>query len=275
MLSQKRKTILVTGASSGFGQQIARILSEAGHTVFGTSRRPQGDLGSAEHPVRMLALDVTDATSVGKCIKQLLTEASSLDVLINNAGNGLAGAIEDCADDEVAWQMDTNFSGPLRMIRQVLPIMRQQGHGRIITIGSVGGHISVPYQGIYCASKHALEAVNEALRLELRGSGVDATIICPGDFKTGFTAARRFARNAESVNHAKQMKTTVSIYERDEQNGANPVILARLVTKLVNARSLRVRYLVGRFDQRLGVYLKQWLPASLFEAVLRRIYKLP
>ncbi len=269
------KTILVTGASSGFGAQIAQALARQGHQVFGTSRNPPplSVDGGSPAGVRMLALDVTDPTSVRNCIRELRAETGRLDVLINNAGSGLTGAVEDCDDDEVRWQMETNFFGTLRMIREAIPLMREHGQGRIITIGSMAGHASLPYQAIYSASKHALEAINEALRLELRGSGIDSTIICPGDFQTGFTDARVWASGAHSRHHGDQIKTTVSIYEKDERNGANPEDVARLVQKLVAARRIRVRYFVGRFDQRLGMHLKRLLPAHWFEALMALIYK--
>ncbi len=274
-MNPDKKTILVTGASSGFGQQIALALATAGHRVFGSSRKPQPDQGNPANPVRMLVLDVTDDASVSTCIRQLIHEADGIDVLINNAGSGLTGAIEDCSSAEVDWQMQTNFYGPVRMIREVLPAMRKQGAGRIITIGSMAGHAGMPYQAIYSASKHALEAINESLRLELGGSGIDATIVCPGDFQTGFTDARVFAEKADSALHGAQMKTTVSIYEKDERNGANPGDVARLILKLVNARTLKVRYFVGKPDQRLGMLLKRMIPARVFETLIRLIYKLP
>lgn len=267
------KTILVTGASSGFGAQIAQALASEGHQVFGTSRKPAPAAAGSANPIRMLALDVTDAASVQNCIQQLRREAGRLDVLINNAGSGLTGAIEDCDDDEVRWQMETNFFGTLRVIREAIPLMREHGQGRIITVGSMAGHASLPYQAIYSASKHALEAINEALRLELRGSGIDSTIICPGDFQTGFTDARVWANAAHSGHHGEQIKTTVGIYENDERNGANPEDVARLIQRLVAARSIKVRYFVGRFDQRLGMHLKRLIPAHWFEALMALIYK--
>lgn len=274
MDSTKSKTILVTGASSGFGRTIAIELARAGHRVFGTSRKPSANITVADCSVRMLKLDVTQEESVRECIAQLLDEAPGIDVLVNNAGSGLTGALEDCESDEIAWQMDTNLMGPLRMNQHVLPVMRRQGSGRIITIGSMMGHAALPYQGIYSASKHALEAINESLRFELRGSNIDVTMVCPGDFKTGFTEARVWARNADSRVHGAQMKKTVSIYERDELNGAPPENVARLVARLVEAKSLRVRYFVGPVIQRFGMLLKRLVPATWFEALIRAIYKL-
>lgn len=275
MSSTKAKTILVTGASSGFGREIAIALARAGHRVFGTSRKVATDISVDNCSVRMLQLDVTMDESVRECIAVLLGEAQGIDVLVNNAGSGLTGALEDCESDEIAWQMETNLMGPLRMNQHVLPVMRRQGGGRIITIGSMMGHAALPYQGIYSASKHALEAINETLRFELRGSNIDTTIVCPGDFKTGFTDARVWARNANSSAHGAQMKKTVAIYERDELNGAPPRNVAKLVVSLVGAKSLRVRYFVGPRIQRFGMVMKRLMPTSWFEALIKVIYQLP
>jgi NAD(P)-dependent dehydrogenase (short-subunit alcohol dehydrogenase family) len=264
------KTILITGASSGFGAAIAGKLAAAGHRVYGTSRHARPDQGA----VRMLVLDVTDPASIAVCLQTLLAEAGRLDVLINNAGNGICGAIEDSSIAEAQAQLDTNFFGPARMIHAVLPRMRAQGSGRIITVGSLAGHAALPFQAYYSASKFALEGLNEALRLELSGSKIDATIICPGDFRTGFTAARVFTAAARAGANTERLHRTVQIYERDENNGADPEDVAALVARLVAAPRVKTRYLVGKFDQRLGITLKRVLPAGWFEAIMRSTYKL-
>lgn len=264
--------ILVTGASSGFGAMIKTALEAAGHEVYGTSRAPAPGSG-------LVALDVTDPASVRACVDEVLQKAGRIDVLVNNAGGGLSGAVEDCTDDEISWQMETNFMGPVRMIKAVLPHMRARGQdggqGRIITIGSLAGHAALPYQPIYSASKHALEGLNSALRLELRGTPMQATLVCPGDFATGFTAARQFAAGAESAAHGAQFKRTMAIYERDEISGADPAEVGKLVAKLVTAKKLKPNYFVGSFDQTAGVTLKRLLPAAWFENMMAAIYKLP
>jgi len=163
----------------------------------------------------------------------------------------------------------------LRMIRAVLPAMRASGSGRILTIGSMAGHVGLPYQSIYCATKHALEAVVESLRLELGGSGIDAAIVCPGDFNTGFTDARVYTRDARSALHARQMGITMGIAENDERNSPDPGMVADLVAELVDSRRLRVRYFVGSYRQRASVFLKRLLPASLFERMIRSVYRMP
>ncbi len=265
------KTILITGASSGLGQAIALHLAAQGHTVFGTSRNP----GASPTQLCMLPLDVTSDASVAACVSAVIERAGHLDVLINNAGSGLCGAVEDTTLEEAHWQMETNFFGPVRMIHSVLPHMRARQSGRIITISSLAGMAALPYQPFYSASKFALEALNESLRLELAGSGIDATTINPGDFKTGFTAARVFTRAAKTGPQAAQLNKTVGIYERDEINGADPMQVARLAARLVNARHIGVRHTVGRLDQRFGMILKKILPAGVFEKLMKMTYALP
>ncbi len=268
------KVILVTGTTSGFGRMIAERLAAKGHRVYGT-RLPDfgGDPDAFTFP--MLELDVTCDDSVEHCVAELIQREGRIDVLINNAGVSIAGALEDTAMDEAHWQMEVNFFGPLRMIRAVTPHMRRLGSGRILTTGSMAGHAGLPYQSIYCAAKHALEGVNEAFRLELGGSGIDASIICPGDFNTGFTAARVYTRDADSAVHGRQMRVTMGIAEEDERNSPDPGRVADLVVRLVDTPHLRVRYFVGRFSQRASMCLKRLMPAALFERLVRATYRLP
>ncbi len=264
------KVILVTGASCGFGQLIAAHLASRGHRVFGTSRRVLPDTGQ----VRMLVLDVTDEVLVERAVAQVIAEAGRIDVLINNAGVGLCGAVEDTTLAEAQWQMDTNFFGPVRMIRAVLPHMRKHGSGRIITVSSLAGLAGLPFQPFYSASKYAIEGLNEALRLELTGSGIDATTLNPGDFKTGFTDARVFTQHARNGVNAAQLATTLAIYERDEQQGTDPRQVAELVARLIEKPSLDVRYPVGSIGQRAGIFAKRLMPARLFEWLMKATYSI-
>ena len=268
------KVILITGTTSGFGKMIAEGLVKKGHRVYGTYL-PNFDADRDAFGFPMLEFDITDDASVDRCVAGLIEAEGRIDVLINNAGVSIAGALEDTEADEARWQMEVNFFGPLRMIRAVLPHMRLQGSGRILTTGSMGGHVGLPYQSIYCAAKYALEGVNEALRLELSGSGIDAAVVCPGDFNTGFTAARVYTRNAHSATHANQLAITMGIAEKDEQNSPNPAMVADLYVGLVDKPSLKVRYFVGSIMQRASIFLKWLLPASVFESLIRSTYKLP
>lgn len=262
------KVVLVTGASSGFGQLIAEQLAARGHRVFGSSRRTLPDRPG----IRMLVLDVTDAAQVERAVAQVLAEAGRLDVLINNAGVGLCGAVEDTSLAEAQWQMDTNFFGAVRMIRAVLPAMRAQGRGRILTVSSLAGLAGLPFQAFYSASKYALEGLNEALRLELAGSGIEHATLNPGDFRTGFTDARVLTRQAHDGVLAGQLARTLAIYQRDEQQGADPRRVAELAARLVEQPRLAVRYPVGSLGQRAGIFAKRLLPARLFERLMKMTY---
>ncbi|MFT6157053.1 MAG: NAD(P)-dependent dehydrogenase (short-subunit alcohol dehydrogenase family) [Neolewinella sp.] len=265
----RQQVVLVTGASSGIGREIAEHLASAGFTVFGTSRTQQDDFGNSENPVRMLPLDVTDETSVRGCLHIIEQATSGLTVLVNNAGNGVAGAIEDSSDEEVRWQMETNFFGVMNVTRNALALMRSRGYGKLITVSSIAAHVGLPFQGAYSASKSALEAINQSLRYELEGSGVQSTVICPGDFRTGFTASRKIVRNANSDYYGAQFRKTLGIYERDEKNGASPKLIGLLAIKLVTRSRLAPRYFVGRADQKMAVFIKRWLPALWFERLAR------
>ena len=265
---RSEKVVLITGASSGLGYAMAEHLLEMGHIVIGTSRKSCGDRGR----LRMLVLDLTNGDSVQNAVQEAISIAGRIDVLVNNAGVGLCGAVEDTSMAEAHWQMETNFFGPARMIRAVLPHMRRQGGGRIITITSLAGIAALPYQAYYSASKSALEGLNEALRLELAGSNIDATTVSPGDFATGFTAARVFASGAYSAVHERQLRTTLAIYEHNEREGASPQRVADLVGRLVMQPKVGVRYTVGSARQRLGIVLKTLLPAAVFEQIMKATY---
>lgn len=268
------KVILITGTTSGFGKMIAERLVPKGHRVYGTFLPGfDGDPDAFTFP--LLELDVTCDESVERCVAELVEREGRIDVLINNAGVSIAGALEDTALDEARWQMEVNFFGPLRMIRAVMPHMRKAGSGRILTTGSMAGHAGLPYQSIYCAAKHALEGINEAFRLELSGSGIDAAIICPGDFNTGFTAARVYTRDAHSATHTRQMGITMGIAEEDERNSPDPGMVADLIVRLVDAPRLNVRYFVGSVSQRASMFLKRLMPTGLFERMVRANYRLP
>jgi NAD(P)-dependent dehydrogenase (short-subunit alcohol dehydrogenase family) len=262
------KVVLVTGASSGLGQAVAAHLATLGHRVYGTSRA----LAENQAGVHMLRLDVTDDASVAACVEEVLAREGRIDVLVNNAGFGVCGAVEDTSMEEAHRQLETNFFGPVRMVRAVMPHMRRQQAGTLITVGSLAGQAGLPFQPFYSASKFALAGLNEALRLELVGSGIQATLVDPGDFKTGFTAARVLAAAAHSGPHTTQMEKTLRIYQHDEEHGAPPREVARLIGGLVMRRNLRVRYAVGPFHQRVGVWLKRLVPAWLFERAMLAIY---
>ena len=269
---KKPAVALVTGASSGIGRASAIALAKDGLRVYGTCRNPH--FISAISGVEMLSMDVTDPASIHAAVSRIISAEGRLDVLVCCAGMGIAGAVEDCDMAEIALQMDTNFLGTVRAVKEVLPYMRAAGSGRIIIVGSIAGLTGMPFQAFYSSSKHALEGLTESLRYELRAFGIQACIVEPGDFRTGFTDARRVSgRTSEpySVSFGKTMNVQI----HDERNGHDPAEAGRLVVKLMKRRKLPVRVSVGPLFQRIAVWGKRLLPAPVFEKIYRMIYKLP
>ena len=252
---------MVTGTTSGFGRAIATELARRGHRVYGTSRHPR----AAGSEYQTLPLEITDEASAARCVAAVLEREGRLDVLVNNAGSGLFGAIEDTSLEEAEWQMSTNFFGVVRMTKAALPVMRRQASGRVITISSMAGLVAMPYQPFYSTSKFAVEAFVQALRVELEGSGIDACTVAPGDFRTGFTAHRRCAAAYLSAVHGERAARALEVQERYEREGPPPEGVGRLVADLVDRRRLRPRYLAGSTLQRLQVRMRPLFPAEWYE----------
>jgi NAD(P)-dependent dehydrogenase (short-subunit alcohol dehydrogenase family) len=272
-MSEAQRIVLVTGASSGIGQSCARLFAARGQRVFGTSRRPDGH---ELEGVEMVAMDVTSDDSVARGVEAVLAAAGHIDVVVNNAGFGLAGSVEDTSLAEAQRQFDTNFFGVLRVCKAVLPSMRARGRGLIINVGSLGGLVGLPYQGLYSASKFALEGLTESLRHELRPFGVQVTIVEPGDIVTPITDNRVFAEAAATPSspYKASFATALQIIEREERGGASAASVAELVVRVASEREPAIRYTVGRLSQRSSAWGKRWFPASVFENIIRSYYGL-
>lgn len=274
--AEESRVALVTGSSSGFGLACAAGLAARGLRVYGTSRR--ADLpapGGPEHGLVMIPMDVRDADSVQAAIDFLMSREDRIDVLVNNAGFGLSGAVEDTTSEEAMQQLQTNFFGLHRVCRAVLPVMRAQGSGLIVNIGSIAGRIALPFEGLYSASKHAVAALSDALRMEVAPFGIRVTLLEPGDFRTDFTANRERSAAASSVEspYGERFLRAVGVAEADERNGADPRDLARLVTKLVDQTAVRPRYLLGPRSQTFLTRVRCLLPDRWFERLLMSHYR--
>lgn len=276
-------TVLITGASSGIGKSIAEMLMKEGYRVYGTSRKPPKD-NNIIYPggnggqddqngfIEMIQLDVTSEESVKKAVNYVLEKEGKIDILINNAGFGIAGSVEDTSHEEAYEQFDTNFFGVLRMCRNVIPIMRKNKNGLIVNISSVAGQISIPFQSMYSASKYALEAVSEAMRIELKPFGIKVVLIEPGDTRTGFTGNRRIvsAANANPV-YKDRFTKSLNTMIKDETNGPAPDVVARVVSSVIKKKNPPVRIAVG-FKYKLIVFMKRFVPAKLLEYIVSKIY---
>ncbi|MDT8380506.1 MAG: SDR family NAD(P)-dependent oxidoreductase [Desulfotignum sp.] len=260
---------MITGASSGIGKCTAVYLAARGYQVYGTSRHPE----SCQEIKNgcMINMDVRDTGSVKKAIAHVVKKEGHIDILVNNAGVGIGCAVEDTSTEMAQALFDTNFFGICRVLQEVLPVMRRQSKGLIINMSSIGGIIGLPYQGIYSASKFAVEGLSEALYKELSLSAINVVLIEPGDFKTEFTANRQ---TIKTNHHAEQFQRTMTVIEKDEQAGQPPLKIAHLIEKIINTPNPRLRYAVGAPDQKFSLFLKKILPNRWFDQIIMSYYQL-
>ncbi len=282
--------VLVTGASSGIGKSISQYLARQGYRVYGTSRKLKVDAdvdnggngeygrnnsarGTATGFIRMLQMDVCSEESVKAAVEKVVELEGEIGIVINNAGMGIAGSVEDTSPEEAFLQMDTNFFGVHRVIRQVLPFMRNSGRGLIINMSSVGALFPIPYQSMYVAAKAAVEGMSGSLRNELRTFGIKVALVEPGDTKTGFTGSRIFVKagDVESA-YSEYSKRSIAVMERDEQNGPDPIVVAKVVEKIITRKNPPVCVTVG-MQYKFLVFLKRLIPKSLESFILSQMYK--
>jgi NAD(P)-dependent dehydrogenase (short-subunit alcohol dehydrogenase family) len=256
-----QRVALVTGASSGIGRACAALLAARGLRVYAASRTS---------PLRM---DVTDDDSVRTAVEEIVRKEGRLDVVVNNAGIAFAGAVEDTSVEEARAQFDVNFFGVLRVCRAVLPVLRRQRAGYIVNIGSIGGLVAIPYQGLYSASKFALEGLTESLRLEVAPFGVNVVLIEPGDHRTSLTGNRlRTAESQSNPVYRDRCDRAIARMAADEQAGTAPEAVARLLYRVVNHPHPRLRYTVGPAPQRAAVWMKRLMPYAVVGKAMDRYY---
>lgn len=267
--TQQARVVLVTGSSSGLGKSCCDRLARAGgNRVYGASRTATAGEGWTHVP-----MDVTDEASVAAAVTAIVDKEGRIDSVVHCAGNSLAGPVEDTRIDEVKRQLDTNFFGAVRLIRAVLPVMRRQGRGQIIMIGSIGGLIGLPFLAHYSASKFALDGLVEALRTEVEPLGIQATVVHPGDFNTSLGANRLHCADTKpGTPYYERFRKMVAFYDTAEHNGGSPDVVARKVESLLSKRRLPVRVVVGSPLEIAGVWAKALLPASSFEYIFRKAH---
>jgi short-subunit dehydrogenase len=265
------KVVLITGISSGIGKQTATYLAEKGYRVYGTSRR------RIEHDpgINLVDMDVTDPKSIQLAVNMVLQKEGHIDVLINNAGMGFSGAVEDTSYEEARSQMETNFFGQFHTIQAILPCMRKQKSGTIINISSVGGVMGLPFQGLYSASKFAIEGMSETLRMELKAFNIHVVLVNPGDFNTHFTANRKIITQAGPTSpYYQQFEKTSNVIVKDETGGLNPAVMAKKIYSITQKRKPCPRYVVASAEQKLAVLLKHILPDAWFFKLLEDHYQI-
>jgi len=265
------KTVLITGASSGIGKAIAEFLQERGYRVYGTSRNPQNYPNSK---IELVALEVTDTDSIQKAVQQVIEKENKIDVLINNAGIGITGALEEIPSEQIKRNFETNLFGPIEVMKAVLPQMRKQRSGIIINVTSIAGYMGLPYRSVYSASKGALELITEALRMEVKQFGIEVTNVAPGDFATNIAQGRYHAPVVAGSDYETSYGKTLELMNTHVDSGSNPLEMAKAVYKIINTPKPKIHYKVGVFLQKLSIVLKRILPDKVYEKMLMNHYKL-
>lgn len=265
------RTALVTGASSGIGEDTARKLQALGYIVYGAARRTDRLQALTADGIRPLAMDVTDDASMSAGVNRILEETGRIDVLVNNAGYGSYGAIEDVPIDEARRQFEVNVFGLGRLTQLITPHMRTQGSGTIINISSMGGKLTTPLGGWYHATKYAVEALSDALRMELRPFGIDVVVVEPGSIRTEWAsiAADHLEATAEGSAYADQIRAVAGAMrsESNSQRYSPPEVIARTIGKIVTARHPRTRYAVGFMAKPL-IAARRVLPDRAFDQLI-------
>jgi NAD(P)-dependent dehydrogenase (short-subunit alcohol dehydrogenase family) len=282
MASSLSKTVLITGCSTGIGRATAELLASKGWTVYATARRCDAIQDLAQRGCKTLALDVCDEASIRGAVEAIENAEGAVGVLINNAGYGQEGAVEEVPMEQVRRQFETNVFGLVRLTQLVLPGMRRQRWGKIVNLSSMGGKLTFPGGGFYHASKHAVEALSDALRFEVRGFGIDVIVIEPGPIKTRFgdTAIGSIGSVARTESPYATFNIALAAKVREAYDGplammaAGPEAVARVIERAILARKPRSRYPVTA-AARLVMGLRRWLPDSAFDAFLRTQFPPP
>ncbi|SFC51266.1 Short-chain dehydrogenase [Flagellimonas taeanensis] len=268
----EKKVVLITGGSSGIGKSIGTFLTTKGYKVYGTTRTP------ANYPdfdvFDLIQLDVRDVDSIQDAVSHVIAKEGRLDVLINNAGVGITGPIEETPHEEILKVFDTNFHGPVHMMKAVLPQMRNQGGGTIVNITSIAGYMGLPFRGFYSATKGALGLITEALRMETKDFGVTITNVAPGDFATNIAAGRYHAPVLDGSPYEDKYARTIDSINGDVDSGGDPEQVARAIYSIINKKRPKVHNPVGAFLQKFSLTLKRVLPDKVYEKLLLNHYKL-
>ena len=244
------KVIFITGASSGIGKAIGEFLHHKDFKVYGTSRDPE-KIENSLFP--LVKLDVRDVNSIQLAVAEILAKETRIDVVINNAGVGITGPLEEIPTQEIKNNFETNLFGPIEVMKAILPQMRMQNSGLIINITSIAGYMGLPYRSIYSASKGALELITEALRMEVKEFGINITNVAPGDFATNIASGRYHAPLTRGSAYENSYGNTLKMMDEHVDNGSNPNQMAEVIFKIIETPKLKVHYKVGAFLQKFSI----------------------
>jgi len=264
-----KRTVLITGASAGIGKATAIDLAQNGYNVYGAARRIEKMQDLKAYGIKPILLDVTQDESAAACIEQIFKEAGSIDILVNNAGFGSEGAVEDVPLKDAKYQMEVNVFGAMRLSQLVLPKMRENKYGKIVNISSVGGKIALPLGGWYHASKFAIEALSDSMRMEVKPFGIDVIVIEPGGVKSewGDIAMESLLRVSGNSAYKEMVKGAEKGFKRTENNNSEPIVIAKLIKKGIEASRPKTRYAGGSMAKPL-LFLRSILSDKMLERLI-------
>ncbi|NDP28883.1 MAG: SDR family oxidoreductase [Flavobacterium sp.] len=265
------KVVLITGGSSGIGKSIGEFLHHKGFIVYGTSRNPERVLNSV---FPLVQLDVRNVDSIEKAVANIIASSGRLDIVINNAGVGITGPLEEIPTEEIRNNFETNFFGPIEVMKAVLPQMRSQKSGLIINITSIAGYMGLPYRSVYSASKGALELITEGLRMEVKCFGIQITNVAPGDFATNIASGRFHAPLIKDSAYEIPYGNTLKLMDKHVDSGSNPNEMAVAVYKIIQNPNPKIHYKIGAFMQKFSIVLKRILPDKVYEKIVMNHFKL-
>ena len=265
------KVVLITGASSGIGKSIAIFLSEKGFKVYGTSRNPKNKENLS---FELIALNVLKVDTIKAAVDLVVQKEGRLDVLVNNAGMGITGPVEDTPTDEMRAVFNTNLFGAIDVMKAVLPHMRTQKTGLIINVTSIAGYMGLPFRGLYSASKGALELVTEAMSMEVKSLGIHVVNVAPGDFATNIAAGRYHTPVFKNSAYKEKYQANLDLMDAHVDSGMDTIEMAKAIHKIINTKKPKLHYKVGDFMQKFSIVLKRILPDRVYEKLLMNHYKL-
>lgn len=264
-----KKVILITGASSGMGKVFAEDLAQEGHIVYGAARRTDLLQELEKKGVKTIALDVTSDESMQNCVQQILKQEGKIDVLINNAGYGSYGTIEDVPMEEAKRQFEVNVFGLARMTQLVLPSMRKQKSGTIINISSIGGKIATPFGAWYHASKFAVEGMSDSLRTEVKPFGINVVVIEPGGVKSEWAeiAYDNLIKTTENTAYSEMANKFKKAFGTTISKNAEPQVISRLVSKAIASKNPKTRY-SGGYMAKPALFFRRWVGDKTMDKIL-------
>lgn len=260
-----KQIAIVTGASSGIGKETAIMLYQAGYKVYGFNR----SLSHIEG-IEFIKTDITSSQSIKSSVAQVIKKEARIDLLVNNAGMGISGSIENTPTEKAKYIFDVNLFGAFELAKAVVPYMREQGGGRIINVSSLAAVFYLPFQGFYSSTKAAMNFLFNSLQLEVKPFNIHITNIMPGDIKTGFTANRQ-KNQADAEVYAQRIDKSVAIMEKDEQNGMSPSEVAKCIFKLAKAKKPKLSVVVG-FKYKVLAFVAKLLPSGVVNNLIYKIY---